>query len=45
VFIAVATAKGTIVKHRLLASFGNRAMIQTLASYAGLQLVREACIG
>jgi nicotinamide-nucleotide amidase len=45
VFIAVATAKGTIVKHRLLASFGNRAMIQTLASYAGLQLVREACTG
>jgi nicotinamide-nucleotide amidase len=43
VYIAVASSKGTIVKHRLLASFGDRVMIQTLASYAGLQLVREAC--
>jgi len=45
VFLAVASQKGTIVKHRLLASFGDRVMIQTLASYAGLQLVREACAG
>jgi nicotinamide-nucleotide amidase len=43
VYIAVASSKGTIVKHRLLSSFGDRVMIQTLASYAGLQLVREAC--
>jgi nicotinamide-nucleotide amidase len=45
VYIAVASPKGTIVKHRLLASFGDRVMIQTLASYAGLQLVRETCAG
>ena len=45
VYLAVASPKGTVVKHRLLSSFGDRVMIQTLASYAGLQLVREACVG
>ncbi len=43
VYIALASPKGTIVKHRSLGSFGDRVMIQTLASYVGLQLVREAC--
>ena len=41
VYIALATAKGTVVKQRLFA--GERLQIQTLAAYAGLQLVREAC--
>jgi nicotinamide-nucleotide amidase len=42
VWIAVASPKGTVVKHRLF-PHADRAMIQTLASYAGLQMVREAC--
>jgi nicotinamide-nucleotide amidase len=42
VWMAVASSKGTVVKHRLF-PHGDRAMIQTLASYAGLQMVREAC--
>jgi nicotinamide-nucleotide amidase len=41
VYLAIASAKGTIVKHRVFG--GERLQIQTLASYAGLQLVREAC--
>jgi nicotinamide-nucleotide amidase len=41
VYIALASAKGTIVKHRAFG--GDRLQIQTLASYAGLLLVREAC--
>ena len=41
VYIAVASAKGTVVKHRLFP--GERLQIQTLAAYAGLHLVREAC--
>jgi nicotinamide-nucleotide amidase len=42
VYIAVARADGTTdVKHRVFP--GERSMVQTLASYAGLQLVREAC--
>ena len=40
---AVATAKGTVVKKRAFSAFGDRVMIQTLASYAGLAMVREAC--
>ena len=40
VFIAVATANGTVVKERHFP--GDRQQIQTLASYAGLQLVRES---
>jgi nicotinamide-nucleotide amidase len=43
VFLAVATAKGTVVKKRAFSAFGDRVMIQTLASYAGLAMVREAC--
>ena len=41
VYLAVASAKGTVVKHRVFG--GDRVPIQTLAAYAGLQLVREAC--
>ncbi|HEY2509759.1 MAG TPA: competence/damage-inducible protein A [Polyangiaceae bacterium] len=41
VYLAVASAKGTVVKHRVFP--GERFQIQTLAAYAGLQLVREAC--
>jgi nicotinamide-nucleotide amidase len=41
VFIAVASPSGTIVRDRLFP--GDRGQIQTLASYAGLQLVREVC--
>jgi hypothetical protein len=31
------------VKKRAFSSFGDRVMIQTLAAYAGLAMVREAC--
>jgi nicotinamide-nucleotide amidase len=42
VFIALARPDGTTdVKHRVFP--GERVQIQTLASYAGLQLVRELC--
>jgi nicotinamide-nucleotide amidase len=42
VYIAVARPDGTVdVRHRIFG--GDRAQIQTLAAYAGLQLVREAC--
>jgi nicotinamide-nucleotide amidase len=41
VYLALASAKGTLVKHRVFP--GERLQIQTLASYAGLNLVREAC--
>ena len=41
VYLAIASAKGTVVKHRVFG--GERLQIQTLASYAGLQMVREAC--
>jgi nicotinamide-nucleotide amidase len=42
VYIALARPDGTIdVRHRLFG--GDRAQIQTLAAYAGLQMVREAC--
>ena len=41
VFIAVAGPTGTIVKERLFR--GDRLNIQTLAAYAGLAMVREAC--
>jgi len=41
VYLAVASAKGTLVKHRVFP--GERLQIQTLASYLGLSLVREAC--
>jgi nicotinamide-nucleotide amidase len=41
VYLAVTTAKGTVVKeHRFL---GERHSIQTLAAYAGLAMVRAAC--
>lgn len=43
VFMAVASSAGTLVRDRVFA--GDRAQIQTLAAYAGLQLVREACGG
>jgi nicotinamide-nucleotide amidase len=44
VYIAVARPDGTIdVQHRLFP--GDREAIQTLASYAGLQMVREVCAG
>jgi len=39
VFLAVASAGGTVVKRRVL--FGDRVMIQTLAAYAAMSLVRE----
>ncbi len=42
VYIAVASARGTLVKHRVFP--GERLQIQTLAAYVGLQLVREACV-
>jgi nicotinamide-nucleotide amidase len=41
VYLAVASQRGTVVKHRVFG--GERLQIQTLASYAGLHLVREAC--
>jgi nicotinamide-nucleotide amidase len=41
VYMAVATKDGTTVKHRVL--WGDRGQIQTLAAYAGLAMVREAC--
>jgi nicotinamide-nucleotide amidase len=42
VYLALARPDGTVdVKHRALT--GDRAQIQTLASYAGLQLVRDLC--
>jgi nicotinamide-nucleotide amidase len=41
VYLALASTQGTVVKHRVFG--GERLQIQTLASYAGLQLVREAC--
>ncbi len=42
VFIALAKPDGSVeVKHRLFP--GDRSQIQTLAAYAGLQLVRELC--
>jgi nicotinamide-nucleotide amidase len=42
VYIALARQDGTIdVRHRLFG--GDRAQIQTLAAYAGLQMVRDAC--
>jgi nicotinamide-nucleotide amidase len=42
VYFALARPDGAVdVKHRLLV--GDRAQIQTLASYAGLQMVRELC--
>jgi nicotinamide mononucleotide (NMN) deamidase PncC len=42
VYIALARPDGSVdVKHRALV--GDRARIQTLAAYAGLQLVRELC--
>lgn len=40
VFLAVATAKGTVVKERRFP--GERFNIQTLAAYVGLSMVREA---
>jgi len=43
VFLAVASSNGTVVKKRAFSSFGDRVMIQTLAAYAGLAMVREAC--
>jgi nicotinamide-nucleotide amidase len=42
VWMAVVSPKGLVVKHRLFPSI-DRGMIQTLASYAGLLLVRDAC--
>src|SRR5262249_29140495 len=42
VYLAVARPDGgTEVRHRVFA--GDRAQIQTLAAYAGLQLLRELC--
>ncbi len=42
VYIALARPDGTIdVRHRVFG--GDRAQIQTLSAYAGLQMVREAC--
>jgi nicotinamide-nucleotide amidase len=44
VYIAVARPDGTTeVRHRLFG--GDRKQIQTLASYAGLQMVRDVCSG
>ena len=40
VYIAVASAGGTTVKHRVFP--GDRSRIQTFAAYAGLHLVRES---
>ena len=42
VYWGVSTARGTVVKSRTL--FGDRSMIQRLAAYVGLQLVREAAM-
>lgn len=41
VFLAVASPTGTVVEERRFA--GDRLWIQTLASYVGLQMVRDAC--
>lgn len=41
VYIAVSTARGTVVKERNFP--GERYWIQTLAAYAGLAMVRDAC--
>jgi nicotinamide-nucleotide amidase len=41
VFLAVSTAKGTVVKERNF-QYRDRAQIQTIAAYAGLQMVLEA---
>jgi nicotinamide-nucleotide amidase len=41
VYLAVATAKGTVVEERRFP--GGRHWIQTLAAYAGLSMVRAAC--
>jgi nicotinamide-nucleotide amidase len=43
VYWAVAHPGGTIVRDRIFN--GDRQMIQTLASYAALSLVREVCLG
>jgi nicotinamide-nucleotide amidase len=40
VYIAVTTAQGTIVKHRVFP--GDRTMIQNFAAYAGLLMVKQA---
>jgi nicotinamide-nucleotide amidase len=41
-YIALARPDGTVdVRHRIFG--GDRAQIQTLAAYAGLQMVRDAC--
>jgi len=42
VYLAVSTAKGTIVKERNF-PWRDRMQIQTVAAYAGLSMVREAC--
>ena len=42
VFLAVSTAKGTIVKERRF-PFSDRQQIQTVAAYAGLALVHDVC--
>jgi nicotinamide-nucleotide amidase len=42
VYIAVASSKGTTLKHRVFP--GERSQIQTLAAYVGLQMVKEACV-
>jgi nicotinamide-nucleotide amidase len=42
VYWGISTARGTVVKSRTL--FGDRSMIQRLAAYVGLQLVREAAM-
>lgn len=41
VYLAVSTAKGTVVKEQRFP--GDRVWIQTLAAYAGLSMVRAAC--
>lgn len=43
VYWAVASPKGTVVRDRVF--HGERVMIQKVAAYAGLTLVREACMG
>ncbi len=44
VYVAVARPDGTTdVRHRVFG--GDRTQIQTLASYAGLQMVRDVCLG
>lgn len=42
VYLAVSTSKGTVVKERNF-QFRDRAQIQTIAAYAGLKLVLDAC--